>query len=50
MDSSFQPLITAEMPVVCQLAECRTQNGDHFLLSGGNQGRWLRTLHMSFLC
>ena len=49
-DSSVLPLVTAETPVACQLAECRTHGGEHFLRCGGNRGRFLRTLHMSFLC
>ena len=51
MDSSFLLFNAAEMlPVACRLAEYLTQNGDHFLDGGGNHGRSLRTLHMSFLC
>jgi len=41
---------TNETAVACQTAECRTHDGDQFLHSGGNYGRLLRTLHMSFLC
>ena len=47
---SFGPFLAVEIPVACQLAECRTNDGDHFLHCGGNHGRSLRTLHMSFLC
>ena len=50
MDSSFLPLVAAETPVACQLAESRSHDGDHLLHCGGNHGRSLRTLHMSFLC
>ena len=50
MDSSFLSLLVGKMPIACRLAECRIQNGDHFILCGGNHGRILRTLHMSFLC
>ena len=49
-DSAFLPLIAAETPVACQLAEWRTLDGDHFLDCGGNHGRSLRTLYMSLLC
>ena len=50
LESSLLPLVADETSVACQTAECRTRDGDHFLRSGGNHGRALRTLHMSFLC
>jgi hypothetical protein len=49
IDSFLLPFLTAEILPACRLAECRTQNGDHFYDYGGNHGRILRTLYMSFL-
>ena len=50
LDSFLLPHIAGETPVACQLAESRYHDGDHLLHCGGNHGRSLRTLHMSFLC
>jgi hypothetical protein len=50
IESSVLPLTADETPVACQTAERRTRGGDGFLRNGGNHGRLLRTLHMSFLC
>ena len=49
-DTAFLSLIAVDMPVACQLAECRIYDGNHLLCWSGNHGRFLRTLHMSFLC
>ena len=50
MDPSPMSHIAIETPVACQLAERRSYDGEHGLHCGGNHGRFLRTLHMSFLC
>jgi|SaaInlStandDraft_2_1057019.scaffolds.fasta_scaffold64513_1 hypothetical protein len=50
MESSVLPLIADKTPVTCQTAERQTRDHDGFLRRGGNHGRALRTLHMSFLC
>lgn len=39
-----------ELVAVSQLTDFCTHLGDHFLHGGGNHGRSLRTLHLSFLC
>jgi hypothetical protein len=49
-ESSVLPLVANETPVACQTAQGRTRDRDRFLQHGGNHGRLLRTLHMSFLC
>jgi hypothetical protein len=41
----------APEPVVASgPADFSTHSSDHFLHGGGNRGRSLRTLHLSFLC
>ncbi len=47
--SSSQP-IAAKMIAGCQAVACHIPDGDAFLPCGGNYGRSLRTLYMSFSC
>ena len=43
-------LLVVKIPAPCQVRECGTHDGFHLLYCSGNQGRSLRTLHMSFVC
>ena len=50
-DSFFGPLMDIDSPVVARLVECNFHGIEHdWHNGGGNHGRSLRTLHMSFLC
>jgi len=50
-DSFFLPKIDTEFGFVSQLAGCRSLDVEHHRhCLGGNYGRLLRTLNMSFLC
>lgn len=49
-DSIFLPLVDAQVSVDSQFADSRSQIGEfHWRGSSGNHGRFVRTLHMSFL-
>jgi hypothetical protein len=50
-DSFFLPLIVTEISFALHVVECRSLDIEHhWHCHGGNHGRALRTLHMSFLC
>ena len=50
-DSFLRPLVEAEISFPLQLAECPTLDVQHhWHCHGGNHGRFVRILHMSFLC
>jgi len=50
VSSSFASFVAIESPVAVQSVISRAVGGEPFLDRGSSHGRWLRTLHMSFLC
>ena len=50
-ESHFLPVIDSEISFALQLSECHSLDAEHhFHGPSGNYGRFVRTLHMSFLC